>query len=200
MIINQLTQEEFKSILKSVFSLENIENIFNNIYKIYHLPINKRPFNTETDNSGINTTYEDFDLKIRNVIYVNRDSSEHSRIIFEFSKKKSRFINFINPTRKIVTDLKKLCNAEIYNAQFGILPTHGFGHESLKVYFQKGTYNPDWEKQRRISPMVITTVEENNLYIVEFHFASECYERKNDKTVLKKDWEKIFRYSAPYWW
>jgi len=202
-IVNKLTPQEFESILKSVVRLENTESIFNNIYKLFHLPIDKKPYTTKTDNTGILTTYKNFEIEIRNFIYVDWDSSEHSRIIFEFKKRKSLLDDFINPTHKIVTDLKKLCTAEIYNAQFDILPTGGFGNESLKVFYQNGTYNPDWEKQHRISPLIIVKTinreKGKDFYIIEFSLNAECYQRKIDKTFLREDWKEIFRYSAPHW-
>ncbi len=106
MINNKLTQQEFESILRSVIRLESIESIFNNIYRVFHLP-NKKPYTTKTDNTGVLSTYKNFEIEIRNFIYVDWDSSEHSRIIFEFKKAKSILDDFINPTYKILNEIKK---------------------------------------------------------------------------------------------
>lgn len=203
MIINKLTPEEFESILKSVIRLENIKTVFNNIYKIFHLPVDKKPHTTKTDDKTIVTIYKNFEIEIWNFIYTDWDSSEHSRIIFQFKKAKSLIDDFINPTHNIVNNLKKLCAIEIYDVQFDILPTGGFGSDDLKVFYQKNTFNPDWEKQHKISPLIISksTIREKgkDFYIIEFSITCECYQRQKDRTILKENWVDIFQYSAPHW-
>jgi hypothetical protein len=134
---------------------------------------------------------------------VETDSSEHPRLILTFTKTKHFWDDFVNPTNKIVNDLKNLSVAEISGLQFAILPTGGMGHESLRVLYQKGTYNPDWEKQHRVSPLTIfKTIAKGKgreYYAIEYWLVAECFERKGNKTILKENWKEIFKYSAPLW-
>jgi hypothetical protein len=202
-ITNALAPEEFESILKSILRLESIESIFNTIYRLFHLPIDKKPYTTKTENGGILTTYKTFKFEIKHFIYVESDSSEHPRILLGFTKRKTFWDDFVNPTNKIVSNLKKLSASEIPDLQFDVLSTDGFGHEDLRILYQKGTYNPDWEKQHRISPLIIfkTIFKEKGqeYYVIEYSLVAECFQRKGDKTILKEGWKEIFRYSAPYW-
>ena len=203
MINNRLTEQEFESILRPILRLETIESIYQTIYGLFHLPIDKRPYTTKTESKGILTTYKSFELEIKHLTWVESDSSEHPRLVLEFTKKKSLLDDVVNPTNKIVSDLKRLSSSEIPDLQFAVLPTVGFGHESLKVLYQKSTYNPDWEKQHRISPLTIvkTMIKEKGkeYYVIEYCLTAECYQRKTDKTMLKEDWKEIFKYSAPSW-
>jgi hypothetical protein len=202
-ITNALTKEEFERMLKPILRLEPTGRIFDTIYPLFHLPVGKRPYGTDGKDRGIATTYRSFTLDIKYINWAEFDSSEHPRLILSFTKTKTSWDDWVNPTHKIVNDLKKLSMSEIPGLQFEVLPTAGVGHEQLRILYQKGTYNPDWVKQHRVSPLTIfrTIAKEKGqeYYAIEYWLVAECFERKDNKTMLKGNWKDLFRFSAPLW-
>jgi hypothetical protein len=202
-ITNALTKEEFEDILKPILRLEPTESIFDTINPLFHLPVNQRPYGANGEGRGIATTYKSFSLDIKYINWVETDSSEHPRLILSFTKTKTFWDNWVNPTHKIVNDLKKISMSEIPDLQFAALPTAGMGNEQLRILYQKGTYNPDWEKQHRVSPLTIfrTVAKQKGqeYYAIEYWLVAECFERKDNKTMLKENWKDLFRFSAPLW-
>lgn len=211
MINNKLTYHEFESFIKSIVKLENTETIFEIVSKIFHLPNYKQLFcKRNSEDTGIKTTYNGFEIEVKNFkwgSWVNSVKYEDSRIIVEFKKKKMLIDDFINPTNKIVNDLKRICINEIRKLQLCNYSYYGMGidNKKLEILYQDKTFNPnsDWEKHDKISPLTIakTIIREKgrDFYIIDFLLTAECYERDSDKTTLKKDWQEIFKNSAPMW-
>lgn len=185
MTIKPLTPKEFESILKPIFRLE------------------PNPPTIENQNGQTPLTYKGFAIQIGRLTPIATESPERQRLLLQFTKKKSFWDDVVDPTHKIVIDLKTLCITEMPNVQFAVLPTGGFGHESLRILYQQGTYNPDWQKEQRISPLTIvktTRIKEKGeeYYVIECSFCAECYQRKAKKTVLKQDWKEVFKGSDAY--
>jgi hypothetical protein len=187
MIIKPLTPKEFENFLRPIFRLEPSERVYSTFYGLLKLP-----------------TYKGFDIQLERYIPIVTDLYQRPRITLRFTKKKSFWDDVVDPTNRIVNDLKFLCTAEIPDVQFALLPAGGFGHESLRILYQQGTYNPNWEKEQRISPLIIAKtikIKENGqeYYVVECSLCAECYQRKANKTILKKDWKELLRRSVAYW-
>ncbi len=117
MITNTITKEEFERMLKPILRLEPTERIFETIYPLFHLPPGKRPFDIDSENQGIATTYKSFALDIKYINWVETDSSEHPRLILSFTKAKTFLDDFVSPTRDIVNDLKKSSMSQIPGLQ-----------------------------------------------------------------------------------
>jgi hypothetical protein len=186
MTIKPLTPKEFESILKPIFRLE------------------PNPHTTENQNRQTVLTYKGFDIQIGRLIPIVTDSCERQRLLLQFTKKKSFWDDVIDPTNRIVNDLKILCMTEMPNVQFTVLPTGGFGHESLRIWYQQGTYNPDWRKEQRISPLIIAKTirikeKGQEYYVIECSVCAECYQRKANKTILKGNWKDVLKRSDAYW-
>ena len=206
MIVNKLTYNELESVMKPILKLENKEIIFNTISKTFHIPgYYKLDWNNEAEDTGISTIYKGFDLRVKNFKWTNSDKSEHPRIIIEFRKRKLFIDDFINPTKMILNDLKKICNGEIEKMKLKNFSIYGIGFNNSKIdcIYLDGTYNPNWEEQHKLSPLTITSAiireKGKDFFILEFDLTAECYERKSDKTFLREDWQEIFIDSAPMW-
>ena len=80
MIINKLTYQEFESVLKPIITLESIEKIYINVSKVFHVPnYNLR----ESEDSGIKTVYEGFEIEISHIKWIDDNDVEHARIKFK---------------------------------------------------------------------------------------------------------------------
>ena len=126
MLINELSYNELNKVFKPILQLENYKSIFENISKIFHLP------NYETQNLndiGIKTMYRGFEIKISSFMLVEYDQTEYQRISIKFTKEKVFYEKYgdlsPNPTKKILNDLKKICESEVSDAQFISLPCYG---------------------------------------------------------------------------
>jgi hypothetical protein len=64
--------------------------------------------------------------------------------------------------------------------------------------YQLGAFNYDWQEDVKLSPLTIFSKNDEKGIITEFLFQRECYERKDGKTVLRKDWFDIFK-KSPSW-
>ncbi|MEO6838611.1 MAG: hypothetical protein ABI261_08275 [Ginsengibacter sp.] len=206
MIVNELTYNELESVMKPILKLEKKEIIFNIISKTFHIPsYDKFDSDNEAENTGVKTMYKGFDLRVKNFKWTNSDKSEHPRIIIEFRKRKLFLDDSINQTKLILNDLKKICNGEIEKMKLKNFSIYGIGRDDSRIdcLYQEGTYNPNWEKQHKLSPLTITSAiireKGKDFFILEFDLTAECYERKSDKTFLKEDWQEIFIDSAPMW-
>ena len=159
MIVNKLTYNELGNLIKPILKLENKEIIFNTISKTFHISsYDKLDLNNEAEDTGIKTMYKGFDLRVKNFKWTNSDKSEHPRIIIEFTKRKLFIDDFINPTKKILNDLNKICNGEIEKMKLLNFSIYGIGRDDSRIdcLYQEGTYNPNWEKQHKLSPLTIT--------------------------------------------
>ncbi|CAN5592156.1 hypothetical protein BH10BAC3_BH10BAC3_31220 [soil metagenome] len=202
MINNILTYKELEKIFLPILRLERIEIIKENIYDALHfsklLPSDKSQFRICAETTGINSTYKGFEIEIKRL---EDKKNDYSGVIIQFRKKKS-FKDFLSdPIKLVIMDIQKLCDKEIHEAWFTNFDPGGIVTENAKDQFlyQLGSFNPDWKKQNKLSPLSIYTREDQKLYLVEFLFTPLCYERISSKTILKNDWLDLFSLYTPSW-
>ena len=101
----------------------------------------------------------------------------------------------------MVKEIKNICETEIFECWFSNFDPEGISKDDKKEEFlyQLGTKNPEWEKQNKISPLTIFIQEKIDQIIIEFLFSPDCYERIENKTVLKENWLEIFTKYCPSW-
>ena len=202
MINNKLTEDEFKKILLPIIRLDQIEKIKEAIYKVLHftkaLPTDKQQYRICPETTGINSTYKGFAIEIRGL---NDIENYYIGVIIQFRKQKSFLDLFYSPKKRLVRDIQKLCDKEIYQARFKYFDSGGFVKDNIteEFFYQLGALNQNWKEQNKLSPLSIYTKEDFSSYLVEFLFTPNCYERKSDKTILRDNWDEIFSLYTPSW-
>lgn len=202
MIKNELTYQELEKIVRPILRLEDIVTIKESIYRVLHFtkakPTDKEQYLLSSKFTGITSTYRGFEIEIRNL---NDRDNDYIDVILRFTKKKTLKDFFINSQGKILKDLKKLCESEIFECWFSDFDPGGIVQADAKedFFYQLGTKNPDWKEQNKISPLTIFSQDKSGKLLIEFLFSPDCYERQNNKTVLKENWLKIFTLYCPSW-
>ena len=219
---NKLAKQEFESILLSIIKLESKKTI-SSLIKKFHIPVsivaedNDSPIPDYLDSinkDSKKTKYKGYDVRVTYELW----DKEHQNIRVVL-RTKSIINDFIFKPDKLVKEIKEICSKEIYRS---VIPNSklwggaiGYFSDSMDMYpdseidFMQGTFYEEWKMHdkltltNKIAPLYIdktTFLDEDNdrNTIIIFFFAPECFERKLDKTILKKDWSEKLSFPKPY--
>jgi hypothetical protein len=226
MIINKLIEQEFETIITPILKLEECEVLRRKTYEVLHIwhqsPTDKRQYFTRGECSGIYSTYNGFEIDIRQL---SDPKNSYYGTTIQFKRSLGLMGGLFNANKKMVAHLKRICEKEITQTLFESGGNYPVSYPDLsssmfrKLYlgprspnspkeellYLSGSLNPKWNKPSSlppllnfVSPLFIFTQESDKGFTTEFWFVPECYERKDKKTILKEDWLEILQRFPPH--
>ncbi|MDN3657204.1 hypothetical protein QWZ08_16260 [Ferruginibacter paludis] len=195
MLNNQLTYEELDKIIKPIITLENIDIIKERVYSILKFtpssPSANKQYFVNRDTTGVNSTYKQFEIEIRKL---SDPKNDFNGVIIQFKKQKRILDDFINPTNRLLKDLRKILDNEFTDLSLSNFDPGGKVIDGIKesYHYHLNALNPNWQIDNKLSPLVIYTREDYQTLLIEFTFSPECYERTLYGTSLKVYWRNFF--------
>lgn len=186
MLLNDLRPYELDELIGSFLTLKSIDKIFAILSRYYDQEIKSR--NDIYKQSRVKLAYKGFDLQIRDI---RRSKLGLTSLIAQFKKRENIWDKILKKaTRKIVNDLKKICQDSISDLEFSIFSyTPQLENYTLLYHYDKKALNQNWQSGYEISPLLIASDAHHGNCFVEFLFNADCYMKTKDGAIkLSPTW------------